>query len=325
MKKPRVLLDSGAYTVSRKGKQIDIKKYARFIQDNGKFFDGCFNLDVIGNGKASYENWLKLKSLGVETIPVFHNTTDPKFLKRYMDETDYIGIGAIANLNTNLRILHLNNLWNNYIIDPATNKPRVKTHGLGLTNVSIMTAFPWFSVDSFTPVISAVWGSILLPTMTSDGKFDWLDVNIYRVSDQANAKAGTTRNYLSIPQRSQQRYVQLMEKLGFNLGQITYQEKRPRRGRKDKTTTLPDTMFDLTKPSDSSIKTLANHWEERMRWNLTVWTRLQRRLPDIKTYMGVSTTTHLGIFEMVKPKIDILISYAYLSDNIWEAIKKYIA
>ena len=83
MKKPRVLLDSGAYTVSRKGKQIDIKKYAQFIQENGDYFDGCFNLDVIGDGEASYQNWLKLKSLGVQTIPVFHNNTNPKYLEVY--------------------------------------------------------------------------------------------------------------------------------------------------------------------------------------------------------------------------------------------------
>jgi len=325
MKKPRVLLDSGAYTVSRKGKQIDIKKYAQFIQENGDYFDGCFNLDVIGDGEASYQNWLKLKSLGVQTIPVFHNNTNPKYLKRYMDETDYVGIGAIANLNTNLRILHLNNLWKNYILDSKTNKPRIKTHGLGLTNVDIMTSFPWYSVDSFTPVISAVWGSVLLPAVTEDGKFDWGNVAIYRISDQATAKAGTTRNFLALPKVLQTKYANLLDKLGFNLGQITYQEKKLRRGRKDKNTTMPDKMFDLTKPADSSIKTLANHWEERMRWNLTLWTRLQRRLPEVKTYMGVSTTTHLGIFGLVKPKIDILISYAYLNDSIWNAIKEYIA
>jgi hypothetical protein len=218
----------------------------------------------------------------------------------------------------------LSELWDTYILDPKTKEPRVKTHGLGLTNVSIMTQYPWYSVDSFTPVISAVWGSVLLPGITTEGKFDYLKMAIYRISDQADAKAGAIRNYLAIPTRNKVLYEALIERLGFDLGDITYQERRPRRGRKDKSTTLPPKLFDLTQPSDTSVKTLANHWEERMRWNLTMWTRLQRKIPTIITYMGVSTTTHLTIFELVKPKIDILISYAYLSDNIWEAINNYI-
>lgn len=322
MNKPKVLLDSGAYTVSRKGKVIDIDKYAEYIESKGKIFEGYFNLDVIGNGEASYQNWKYLKKNGINTIPVYHDGSGPQWLKKYLDETDYIGLGAIANLNTNLRIHRLDELWKGYLLDPKTKEPRVKVHGLGLTTVKMMTRFPWYSVDSFTPVISAVWGSVLLP-LIKDGQFDYLDMVITKISDQANAKAGTVRSFHAF-QHDKSRYEDLTKRLGFEIGQTTYQKQNPRRGKKDKEGIEPEKLFDLTKPADTSVKTLANHWEERMRWNLTMWTRLQKRLPEVKMFMGVSTTTHLEIFNQVTPHIDILISYAYLNDILYKMIKQYV-
>src|SRR5262249_26315314 len=104
-KKIIILLDSGAFSVFTRGHTIDLEKYAEFILGHRKMFrGGAFNLDVIShperaatyshNGanaiasshpaeegaRKSYENWLELRRLGVNTIPVFHLGEDETYL-----------------------------------------------------------------------------------------------------------------------------------------------------------------------------------------------------------------------------------------------------
>jgi len=321
MNKPKVLLDSGAYTASRKGKPIDLDEYATFLIEHRQEYEDCVCLDVIGDGEKSYNNWKYLRGKGINVIPVYHANTDPIWLEKYLRRTDYIALGAIANLNTKKRIENLSKTWGQYLLN-KDNTPKVKVHGLGLTNIPIMFQFPWFSVDSFTPVISAVWGSVLLP-LVRDAKFNYLNLGIYRISDQAVHTKGIQGSFPNLPGKLQSKYKELMEENGFKVGDIYYQEIRPRRGEKNKEVLEP--IFSLTKkPTDMEEKTLANHWEERMRWNLTLWTKLRELIPNVRMYMGVSTTTHLEIFNKVTPKLDILISYAYLSEQISKMIKKYI-
>lgn len=340
MTKPTVLLDSGAYTAMRKGIVIDIDKYAQYVIEHGHEYANCFNLDSIGNAKQSYLNWLHLKKLGAKTIPVYHIGTPEKWLKRYLDQTDYIALGAIANLDTSQRMLSLGHIWKTYLVDEK-GFPKVKVHGLGLTAIDIMVRYPWFSVDSFTPVISAVWGSILLPRVDAKGNPHFYDLFICKASDQAVHKKGMTNSFVNLPVRVQEIYKGWFEEYGFDLGDIHYQKIRPRRGKEEKEEV---TMFpELTVAPDTSTLTIANHWEVRMRWNLIIWNKLKERLPiyprpftdevtKLETkhtgnrtimYMGVSTTTHLEIFNTVRPKLDILISYAYLNETLEQKIKNY--
>lgn len=342
--KPKVILDSGAYTAHKKGIKIDIDEYAAYVIKNADAYFNYFNLDSIGNDEISYRNWKYLRKKGANTIPVYHIGTDEKYLVKYLEETDYIALGAIANLDTTQRMLSLSRIWEQYLID-KDGLPKVKVHGLGLTAIPIMMRYPWYSVDSFTPVISAVWGSVLLPKLDSEDNPHYFGMFICKISDQGNHKGGMANSFPSLPTRTKRIYYQMFEEYGFILGEIAYQEKRPRRGKKDEIDRKPKPIFDLIRPSDPDIKTLANSWEERMRWNLVMWSKLRERLPKYprefqhneptykervtsseKTlmFMGVSTTTHLDIFGKVEPKLDILISYAYLSDPISKMIKRYV-
>lgn len=357
--KPEVILDSGAYTAHRKGKDINIQDYIRFLQAYGKEFTASFNLDSIstgrGEGKAkregaitpaekSYNNWKLLKEIGIETIPIYHLGTDEKWLKAYLEETDYIGIGAIANLDTTQRLMGLSRIWKQYLTT-KDGLPKVRVHGLGLTAIDIMVRYPWYSVDSFTPVISAVWGNILLPRIDHKKEPHYFDMRIIKASDQGMHMINIENSYLAVPKINRDIYSEMIKELDFELGDIAWQEKKDRRGKKGEQARKPEPIWDLIKPSDPNIKTIANSWEVRMKWNLIMWNRLKKRLPayprpfvdeedywpekrnrDSKTKnnMGVSTLTHLSLFSEVKPKHDILISYAYMTDAIHEAVKTYV-
>lgn len=337
MDKPKVILDSGAFTAHRKGKKIKLSKYISFLKEHGDEYEDYFNLDVIGaiqaenidqhegmvtTAEKSYINWKRIRKQGLNPIPVYHVGTDVKWLEKYLEETDYIGLGAIASLDTVKRQESLGTIWDKYFLN-KDGTAKVRVHGLGLTHVDIMSRFPWFSVDSFTPVISAVWGSILLP-LIRDGKPLYTDMSIYRISDQAQHKVGITGSYLNLPTLLKKQYGEMIEENKFVLGEITHKVIRPRRRSKNKEVVPPARLFEAEQEdSNTELRTLANHWEERMRWNLVMWTKLRKVLPNIRMYMGVSTTTHLEIFNKVKPKLDILISYAYLTPPIEKMIKEY--
>jgi hypothetical protein len=164
------VLDLARDTVEQ---QITLENYAEFaLQYKHLFKAGAFNFDVIspGNdtGKESYENWEKLRSLGVTTIPVHHLGDDETYLKKYLDKTDYIGIGAVAKLTTNERLRGLDYVFKEYLMNKQGD-PTYRTHGLGLTSADIMLRYPWYSVDSSMSASVAVFGSILLPTFTPNG------------------------------------------------------------------------------------------------------------------------------------------------------------
>ncbi len=349
MNKPKVLLDSGAYTAFKKGdkaKPIVLEQYAQYVVEHGHEYAGCFNLDSIGDAKQSYLNWIKLRDMGAQTIPVYHLGTPEKYLKMYLKQTGYIGLGAIANMDTEQRLRGLSGIWKRYLVD-HNNMPIYHIHGLGLTAIKIMLRYPWYSVDSFTPVISAVWGSILLPkTQNYDIETtSYLGLGIYKVSSQGNHKVGTENSFLGLPRKHKDFYQYLFEKFGFKLGEIEYQKKTARRGKKKEFAKKIKPMLEIIHNSDPNIATLANSWEERMRFNLVMWTELRKRLPiyprpfedkesTFKEYvnnlpktlmfMGVSTATHLRVFNSVLPKLDILVSYYYLSKKIDEGIKNYV-
>jgi len=342
MNKPKVILDSGAYTAFRKGIVIDIDEYGEFIKKQSNVFVHAFNLDAIGDGKKSYKNWKYLREKGIDTIPVYHLGTDEKWLQKYLKQSDHVALGAIANLSSKKRILGLDMIWKKYLLD-SNDMPHVKVHGLGLTAIPIMLRYPWYSVDSFTPVISAIWGGLLLPKYSHKLKrFDYLDLAIYKISNQGNHKQGTMNSFLSQPEIYKKACIDLFKENGFELGTLFYQEKNLRRGEKEKQN-HPE-LFSLNKEIEGDEISIANKWEERTRWNLMIWNKLKERLPNYprkmnaplekfgdvikgeKTimYMGISTETILGEFNKTKPKHDILISYAYLKGKIFNQIKDYI-
>jgi hypothetical protein len=224
------LLDSGAYSVWRKGDTISLEKYAEFVVNHsGVFRGGAFNLDFIDPPKSSsyksqsaeksYENWLELRRMGAETIPVYHIGDDEngEYLKKYMDKTDYIGLGAIAKLDSNSRTYGLDHIWNSIIKNPD-GTPRCRIHGLGLTSTSIMLRYPWFSVDSTRTIALAAYGGIMLPKLSGDGSFDYTKPWQICVSNQSRDQTiGKMDSFFGTSKLVQRLVREYCELLGYEL------------------------------------------------------------------------------------------------------------
>lgn len=134
------IMDSGAFQAWLKNKEISLDEYEKTLKDDN--IKKYFSLDSIGNAKDSFENYLEMKKRGLNPIPTFHINTDINYLYKYLDLTDHISIGGMVGgdkVEDNLlkiwaEILKIN--------------PEAKVHGLGVSNFSTASAYPWHSIDS---------------------------------------------------------------------------------------------------------------------------------------------------------------------------------
>ena len=328
----KIILDSGAFSAHVKGETLDVEQYAEFVKEYGASFEGgCFNLDVIGDGKASYDNWKKLRSLGVDTIPVFHLGTDEKYLHKYLKQTDYIGIGAIANLDTKARLMGLDWVWNTHLTN-SDGTPKLKVHGLGLTSVRIMLRYPWYSVDSSTATKTAMFGKIHVPELKYiasekryEPNYDYIFALL--VSDQGNHHMSNSRSFFSMPPTMQKGYRAFIEERGYEVGNIsgrviktTRRHKRRVKGASERDAILQPSFDKLmispnanNTAEGAESTTVAGSWEQRCLFNLDFWKELvAKHGRDTIVYHVASSTSHLDAIG--ERQLPMLVSY-YLLKN----------
>lgn len=146
-----VIIDSGAFSVWSSGAKIDIDEYLAFCLEQPKHWT-FVNLDVIpskGSSKAEiekcceegFENYMYLKDKLPSVMPVYHSGEKMKWLKKFMAETDYIGVGFGNDRGELARIQFLKEVFDKTGTD-------FKIHGLGYSAYEGLTMFPFFSVDS---------------------------------------------------------------------------------------------------------------------------------------------------------------------------------
>jgi hypothetical protein len=171
--KRQIFLDSGSFTAYTKKAEIDIRQYGRFIYKNWDIIETASNLDAIGSAEQTYANqktlegWLKPYGMAVQ--PVHHIRDDDKWLQRYLDEGyDHISLGGMVPENTPLLRDGLDHLWSKYLTNPD-GTPKVKVHGFGLTTRELMFRYPWYSVDSTSWAMTAMFGSCLIDFPEPDG------------------------------------------------------------------------------------------------------------------------------------------------------------
>ena len=242
-----------------------------------------------------------MKKLEIDTIPVWRVGTDEIWLEKYLKETDYIAIGAIANLNTQERIRTLSRVFRLYLTS-FSGAATHKVHGLGLTALELVRKFPWYSVDSFTPVISAAMGGILAPELIRRGSEQYESFSIIKVSNKAKHTPGMKNSYLNLPRVFQKKLADEMEAVGFKLGD-PYSDREAQ-------------------------GTITGSWTERMRWNLIIWDRVMKQLPSNRfevagdafevpptVFVGVSSEAHLEEVMKVDSSFNLLISFAYYKND----------
>lgn len=163
-----VFLDSGAFSAYTLGVTIDLPTYCNYIKQNIDILrieDGIVMasvLDGIGDPLQTYRNQLAMEELGAKPLPCFHFGEDEKYLEWYIENYDYITIGGMVGRSVKVLTTWLDRIWDRYLVD-GNGKAKIKVHAFGITSVSIMERYPWWSCDSSSWIQSAAFGNIVEP------------------------------------------------------------------------------------------------------------------------------------------------------------------
>jgi len=158
----RVFLDSGAFSAFTLGKDVDLDAYCRYCRDNADLVEYASVLDGIGDPLKTYENQMAMEANGVQALPCFHYGEDERYLEFYVERYPYITLGGMVPIARPQLRVWLDRIWSRYLTD-AKGRPKIKVHGFGLTTMSLMERYPWFSVDSSSWVQIGNVGNVLLP------------------------------------------------------------------------------------------------------------------------------------------------------------------
>lgn len=190
--KRRIALDSGAFTmfmkygIRREGIEhsdfsfYESEKFAKIFDnyvtwalENKDKLTYYVSLDVPFNPELSWKLYQQLKAKGLNPMPVVHYSEDLKWLKKYMDETDYIGIGGVGGRQCTIQQYVR---WGDPVFKMlgapvgGAAKPSHRIHGFALTQFDVLQRYYWFSVDSTTCWRAATNGSFVIPQVQVHGK-----------------------------------------------------------------------------------------------------------------------------------------------------------
>jgi len=148
-----IFLDCGAYTALMQGKPISLKNYIAFCQDLPSEVEVIAALDVIGDEEATKANWDIMRKEGLNVIPTFHHGESFKTLDYYVENTDYVAIGGVANNIQSVNIPHFERIFQRY--------PKHKFHAFGINSIPLIKTFPFYSTDASTWLSGGRYGRIL--------------------------------------------------------------------------------------------------------------------------------------------------------------------
>ncbi|MCK5235413.1 MAG: hypothetical protein KAR06_00395 [Deltaproteobacteria bacterium] len=181
-----IMLDSGAFTAWTKKVVIDIDDYIEFIHKYKPYLNSYVNLDVIPaefgrkatpqevkeSAQKSFENFLYMRDNGLDPIPVFHYGEDFKWLEAMVDAgCEYIGISPTTDKTTAQKRAWLDKVFE--FITDSEGRAIVKTHAFGVTGVSLLVRYPWYSADATTWVRASSFGAIIVPVQDARGVSDY--------------------------------------------------------------------------------------------------------------------------------------------------------
>lgn len=185
-----MFLDSGAFSADSRGEPVVNEDYIAFCQEHGSEFEAIAALDVIGDQKASYQNYRALRDAGVSCVPAFHPNEPWSALERLVEETDYVALGGmVPHLKGGARSSLVRWLARCFHVCRD-----VRVHGFGVNARTLLAMFPWYSVDSTTWLVGTRYGSISVRNY--DGSYE-------KVRRGGKMNRATILHADKIPQRTQ--------------------------------------------------------------------------------------------------------------------------
>lgn len=171
----RFVLDSGAFTAWKAGKEVNIDEYCKFIESLPFKPWRYFTLDVIGDPHKSLKNYEIMLNRGFNPVPIFTRGEDPSVLDDYYKTSDVVGIGGLVGTKGNKGFV-------NGIMDHVGKR---KVHWLGFTSVDYIKYYKPYMCDSSSWVMALTYAQMKL--YDKGGKFISLSKQDFMKSPSADA------------------------------------------------------------------------------------------------------------------------------------------
>ncbi len=227
-----LFLDSGAHSLYndriRKAKdhlfyETDefwkyVDDYCIFLKEHKDKFRVYVSVDVIFNSEMTWKVQRYMEDVyKLNPLPAFHAQEDFKWLKKYMDNYEYIGLGGLGQGMTRGN-------WLANVGEPAWNLicnekgiPRVKIHGFAMTSPNLVIEFPYYSADSTSWMQFGKYGLLVIPRK-KHGFFDYdIPPLIISVSTRKKRK-DDIKNFDHLPKIEQTYVHEYLESIGLKMG-----------------------------------------------------------------------------------------------------------
>ena len=223
--KGKLLIDSGAFTVHRKGGTVDVDKYIEWLNNNSQHLDYFIQLDhipgVFGQQRTAehikestqktWENYLYMVSKLNEPfklIPVYHKNEPYEQLERIVQhKIDGKSIEYVCISGEKDRITDDRKKWINtcFSIIKNSNNPNVKVHYLGCAIKAELEMFPFTSSDATSWLMCGANGSIMT------------DYGPIFISDRG---LGDSDNFKNLPEEAKKKIENLALAQGMTIKQL---------------------------------------------------------------------------------------------------------
>jgi hypothetical protein len=158
----RFLLDSGAFTAWKTGKEVKLDDYCKFVESLPVKPWRYFTLDVIGNAEATFKNYETMLKRGFKPVPIFTRGEKVDMIDEYYKTAEVVGVGGLVGTAGNKGFV------NGLMKRIGTRR----CHWLGFTSLPFLKHYHPYMCDSSSWKSSRRYGDVAL--YTGDGKFTTL-------------------------------------------------------------------------------------------------------------------------------------------------------
>ena len=216
-KKKNLFIDSGAFSAWTKKYRIDLDLYCSWLHNHKDGITTYANLDVIDSAKKTWDNQKYMESNDLNPLPVFHYGEDIKWLKKYINDYDHIGLGGMVPISNSKLVPWLDEIFSKYICD-SRGRAKIKVHGFGVSGFVLIHRYPWHSIDSTSWSFTSRSGSVTVPII-HNGLINYniqpIDI-VFSNRITRNVFYNKHINYLS--SRKKENIVNYFKNHGFSLG-----------------------------------------------------------------------------------------------------------
>ena len=267
-----VFLDSGAFSVWKKGMSVNIQDYIDFIHKYKHLINVYANLDDMNSPDKTWENQREMERQGLNPLPVYHIGEPYKYFKMAL-EYEYFAVGGVVFKGRGVLYRGLVDIFST--VCPASNNfmPTHKVHGFALTSPILAVTFPWYSVDSTSWVLYGKYGVILIPAELKN--YGTVPYTIF-VSTRSKAQSFADAHINTVSDMERDSVLDYVHRKGFQMGESEFFTA-------ENGYTLQDNEYWVDRKNKKAerviVPGLSNDHKIRDQFNLMYYLELEKSIP----------------------------------------------